>query len=82
MDHAASISRRLEAMKQVYEAGIRTVCFIAPVFPGITDFEKIFERVKDQCDLVWLENLNLRGGFKTGDPGLYSEMLSPPCSFV
>ncbi len=64
MDDAASISRRLEAMKQVYEAGIRTVCFIAPVFPGITDFEKIFERVKDQCDLVWLENLNLRGGFK------------------
>ena len=64
MDQAVSISRRLEAMKQVYEAGIRTVCFISPVFPGITDFEKIFERVKDQCDLVWLENLNLRGGLK------------------
>ena len=64
MDQAVSISRRLEAMKQVYEAGIRTVCFISPVFPGITDFEKIFERVKDQCDLVWLENLNLRGSFK------------------
>lgn len=64
MDQAVSIIRRLEAMKQVYEAGIRTVCFISPVFPGITDFEKIFERVKDQCDLVWLENLNLRGGFK------------------
>ena len=27
-------------------------------------FEAIFHRVKDQCDLVWLENLNLRGGFK------------------
>ena len=51
-------------MKQVYDAGIRTVCFISPVFPGITDFEAIFQRVKDQCDLVWLENLNLRGGFK------------------
>ena len=50
--------------KQVYEAGIRTVCFVSPVFPGITDFEAIFERVKDQCDLFWLENLNLRGGFK------------------
>ena len=59
MDQAVSISRRLEAMKQVNEAGIRTVCFISPVFPGITDFEKIFERVKDQCDLVWLENLTL-----------------------
>ena len=64
MDAAVSIQRRLEAMKQVYDAGIRTVCFISPVFPGLTDIEAIFERAKDQCDLVWLENLNLRGGFK------------------
>ena len=64
MDKAVSIERRLSAMKQVYDAGIRTVCFIAPVFPGITDLEAIFQRVKNQCDLVWLENLNLRGGFK------------------
>ncbi len=42
MDNAVSIKRRLDAMKQVYDAGIRTVCFIAPVFPGITDFEAIF----------------------------------------
>ena len=64
MDKAVSIQRRLRAMKQVYDAGIRTVCFISPVFPGITDFEAIFRQVRDQCDLVWLENLNLRGGFK------------------
>ena len=64
MDGAVSIERRIAAMKQVYDAGIRTVCFVSPVFPGITDFEAIFERVKNQCDLFWLENLNLRGGFK------------------
>ena len=64
MDNAVSIERRLEAMKQVYDAGIRTVCFVSPVFPEITDFEAIFEQVRDQCDLFWLENLNLRGGFK------------------
>ena len=64
MDKAVSIERRLSAMKQVYDAGIRTVCFISPVFPGITDFEAIFQRVKNQCDMIWLENLNLRGGFK------------------
>ena len=58
MDSASSIERRIAAMKQVYDAGIRTVCFVSPVFPGITDFEAIFERVKDQCDLFWLENLN------------------------
>ena len=64
MDNAVSVERRLDAMKQVYDAGIRTVCFISPVFPGITDFEAIFHQVKEQCDLVWLENLNLRGAFK------------------
>ena len=64
MDCAVSIKRRLAAMKQIYEAGIRTVCFVSPVFPGITDFEAIFEEVKDHCDLFWLEDLNLRGGFK------------------
>ena len=64
MDAAASIGRRLAAMKEIYDAGIRTICFISPVFPGITDIEAIFERAKDQCDLIWLENLNLRGGFK------------------
>ena len=29
MDNAVSIKRRLDAMKQIYDAGIRTVCFIA-----------------------------------------------------
>ena len=64
MDCAVSIERRLAAMKQFYDAGVRTVCFVSPVFPGLTDVRAIFERAKDQCDLFWLENLNLRGGFK------------------
>ena len=42
MDQAVSIERRLAAMKTVYDAGIRTVCFISPVFPGITDFKRFF----------------------------------------
>ena len=66
MDKAVSIERRLAAMKKVYDAGIRTVCFVSPIFPGITDIPAIIKRVKDQCDFVWLENLNLRGNFKAG----------------
>ncbi|WP_370798889.1 radical SAM mobile pair protein B [Xylanibacter rarus] len=64
MDKAVSIERRLKAMEQVYRSGIRTVCFVSPIFPGITDVMAIIERVKDFADLVWLENLNLRGQFK------------------
>ena len=64
MDNAASIERRLDAMKTFHDAGVRTTCFISPIFPGITDVKAIIERVKGQCNLIWLENLNLRGSFK------------------
>ena len=64
MDRAVSIERRLAAMRRTYEAGIRTVCFVSPIFPGITDVRAIIERVKNFADLIWLENLNLRGQFK------------------
>ena len=64
MDQAVSIERRLAAMKAFHDAGIRTTCFISPIFPGITDVEAIVDRVKKQCNLIWLENLNLRGSYK------------------
>ena len=65
MDKAASIQRRLAAMKAFHDAGVRTTCFISPIFPGITDVKAIIQRAKEQCNLIWLENLNLRGGYKT-----------------
>lgn len=65
MDQAVSIERRLAAMKAFYDAGVRTTCFISPIFPGITDVPAIIRRAMKQCHLVWLENLNLRGGYKS-----------------
>lgn len=65
MDNAVSIERRFAAMKAFHDAGVRTTCFISPIFPGITDIKAIIRRAKNQCNLVWLENLNLRGGYKT-----------------
>lgn len=64
MDQAVSIERRIHAMKVFHERGIRTTCFISPIFPGITDCQAIIDRVKAHCNLVWLENLNLRGSYK------------------
>lgn len=64
MDNAVSIERRLSAMRIIHDAGVRTTCFISPIFPGITDCEAIIDRLKGQCNLVWLENLNLRGSYK------------------
>lgn len=65
MDKAVSIQWRLAAMEAFHKAGVRTTCFISPIFPGITDVKAIIQRAKEQCNLIWLENLNLRGGYKT-----------------
>lgn len=65
MDCAVSIKRRLNAMETFYRAGVRTTCFVSPIFPGITDVMSIIRRTRNQCNLIWLENLNLRGGYKT-----------------
>lgn len=65
MDNAVSIDRRLAAMKKLHDEGIRTTCFISPIFPGITDVPAIIDRVKERCNLIWLENLNLRGSYRT-----------------
>ena len=54
MDNAVSIQRRLDAMKQVYDAGIRTVCFIAPVFHGIPLHAAIPHRpFVEQYNHIW-----------------------------
>ena len=64
MDRGVSIERRFEAMRQFYDAGVQTTCFISPIFPAITDVEGIIRRARNCCNLVWLENLNLRGDYK------------------
>lgn len=64
MDTAASIERRLAAMKIFHDAGVRTTCFVSPIFPGITDLRSIVLRAEDRCNLIWLENLNLRGDYR------------------
>lgn len=64
MDKAVSIERRIAAMKRCHEEGIRTTCFISPIFPEITNIFDIIEKIKSFCDYIWLENLNLRSNFK------------------
>ena len=73
MDAAVPLARRLAAMKELHDAGIRTTCFISPIFPGITDVPAIIEAARDRCNLVCLENLNLRGGYKADILGYIAE---------
>ena len=64
MDNASSISDRLNTLKELHKNGIKTVLFMSPIFPYITDFKKIIHISKDYIDEYWFENLNLRGTYK------------------
>ena len=57
MDKAVSIERRLKTMKAFHDAGIRTTCFISPIFPEITDVKAIIEQAKEHCNLIGLKTL-------------------------
>jgi DNA repair photolyase len=60
---AASVSKRINAMKTLHDEGIKTYLFMSPIFPAITQFTEIIERVKPFTDSFYFENLNLRGGY-------------------
>lgn len=63
-EKTVSVEARLNALKKLHEAGIKTVCVISPIFPEITDVFAIIEKVKDDCDLIRLESLGLFGANK------------------
>ncbi|MDR1285781.1 MAG: radical SAM protein [Campylobacteraceae bacterium] len=58
--HASSIEKRIEALKILHGEGIDTWTFVSPIFPQITDFEKILELCKRFSNSFGFENLNLK----------------------
>ena len=65
MDNASTIAERLDTLKKLHDNGIRTVLFMSPIFPYITEWKEIIEKSKNYVDEYWFENLNLRGQYKT-----------------
>lgn len=61
---ASSASERLEALRKLHEAGIRTYLFVAPYLPGLTDLNALTQAVSGSVDYICVENLNLRGAYK------------------
>lgn len=57
---ASSVERRINAVKELKKAGIRTFIFISPMFPESTDWRGIINKTKDFVDEFWFENLNVK----------------------
>ncbi|MDD3363172.1 MAG: radical SAM protein [Hespellia sp.] len=50
MDKGSTVLQRLKAIEQLHEAGIYTVLFMSPIFPYITEWQKIMETTKNIVD--------------------------------
>lgn len=61
MDQGASIGQRFQAMQFFHVHGIKTSCFISPIFPEISEVFPLIDYARDKCSEIWLEPLNLRG---------------------
>jgi len=57
---ASRPSERLQALKTLKAAGIRTYAFIAPILPFVTDVFALIEVLKDQVDYLMFDGLNLK----------------------
>jgi DNA repair photolyase len=51
---------RLNAIKELYDNGLRTYVFISPYFPGITKYREIIKESKEFASSFMFENLNFR----------------------
>lgn len=60
---AASVERRIGALKELHENGVKTYLFISPIFPELSDCIKVVDAVSPYVDYVCFENLNLRGAY-------------------
>lgn len=64
MDNASFIDRRIQTMRELYQAGIYTVLFMSPIFPYLTEWKEIIDYTQGFVKEYWFENLNLRGSYK------------------
>jgi DNA repair photolyase len=51
---------RIDALKELKEANLRTYVFVSPIIPGITDVSSIVGETRDFADHYFFEVLNLR----------------------
>lgn len=61
---ASSVEERIETIDILRKSNISTYLFISPIFPGLTEFEKIIDEFGPKANYICFENLNLRGNYK------------------
>lgn len=68
---APSIQKRIDALKEIYGAGIRTWVFLAPLMPVLTTdrLPELLDTIRNAADYLLVDTLNIKGAIW---PGLQS----------
>lgn len=54
-----TIERRIEALRQLKESGLRTGALLCPVIPYITDAVRLIDLLASCTDVIWIYGLNV-----------------------
>jgi DNA repair photolyase len=57
---ASPPSKRIEALKEVHESGIRTYVFVCPILPYLSDWKKVIRETKAFTDHYMFDKLNMK----------------------
>jgi DNA repair photolyase len=63
---ASAPSKRLDALRKLNDAGIRTYAFISPYIPAISNIEDIVSALEDIADEIGVEAINTKAGNWSG----------------
>ncbi len=61
---STSNEKRTEALKVLYENGIKNYAFISPIIPNMVDVEQLIKETKSFVNFYWFEFLNLKASGK------------------
>ena len=57
-------ARRIRALEELYDFGIKTYCFISPVIPKLVDVNRIIDELKELVSYFMVEFINFRAAGK------------------
>jgi DNA repair photolyase len=70
---APSVENRISALKALYDSNIRTVLFISPLLPKLSDWQKLINRTRTFTDEYWFENLKIYSSVKNNIYGFLNK---------
>jgi len=62
--YVVSPEQRVDTLKRLSESGIQTYLFISPIFPEISNIQKLLDNVESYVGEVMFENLNIKANNK------------------